>query len=279
MSFSSDVKKELSKLNTFMNNNLNYSELMGYLLTIDTKGKIKYSTENEYNINRFSKLLSNLEIDYDIKTNGKVFIVSIKNAIISDYENIASEDEIKALIRGAFLGTGSVSNPKITYHLEITFPTQKNANYISNRLENFDIQSKIVKRNNRYMVYIKEGEDISSFLALTGANGQVLKFEEERVLRDMKNNVNRLVNCETANLNKTINASVQQINDIEFLKKKGEFSSLSQQLQDIANMRLKYPDISLSELGELLNPAITKSGVSHRLKKILNIANELRGRK
>ena len=125
-------------------------------------------------------------------------------------------------------------------------------------------------------LYLKEGEDISKLLAFIGANKAVLKFEEIRVLRDMRNNVNRIVNCETANLNKTINAALKQIDDIKYIKKMNKFNKLSKGLQEIANLRLNNSDSSLIELGKMLDNPIGKSGVNYRLKSISKFADELR---
>ena len=139
-------------------------------------------------------------------------------------------------------------------------------------LEKYDIQIKKLNTS----LYLKDGEEISKLLAFIGANKAVLKFEEIRVLRDMRNNVNRIVNCETANLNKTINAALKQIEDIKFIKKMNKFNELSEGLQEIANLRLENSDISLVELGKLLNNPIGKSGVNYRLKCISQFADELR---
>jgi len=130
------------------------------------------------------------------------------------------------------------------------------------------IHMKEMQRKSGYSLYLKEGEEISKFLAFVGANSAVLKFEEIRVLRDMKNNINRKVNCETANLSKTINAAVKQIEDIKNIQKKGKFESLSDNLKEIAILRLENPDASLIELGQMLKEPIGKSGVNHRLKQL-----------
>lgn len=127
---------------------------------------------------------------------------------------------------------------------------------------------------NKYAIYIKEGEEISKFLALIGANKAVMKFEEIRVQKEMRGKVNRLVNCETANLNKTINASIEQISAIKKLKDTGKFSQLNDNLKEIANLRLENPNMSLVDLGKLLKNPLGKSGVNYRLKKIIEFANE-----
>lgn len=191
--------------------------------------------------------------------------------------NMKQDEQLARLyIREAFIKSGSMSNPNKKYHLEITFKTKKKAEEMKQLLENFNIHARIIKREKEYMLYIKEGEEISNFLALIGANTSVIKFEEVRVLKETRNDINRLVNCETANLNKTINAAVKQIEDIKLIKRKHQFNSLPENLQEIANLRIENPDVSLIELGKMLSEPIGKSGVNHRLKKLSSIAEELR---
>jgi len=294
MSFSKDIKEELSKLNTLSNKDNVKFELIGYLISNNAnivKEKIRYSTENEYNINRFNKLLNNLNIDYKIELQGKVYSIIFKKIDLDEIEylkdkiqiNIDNEinikkDEIllKSLARGSFLGGGSLNNPNNKYHLEILFSTIKNAKFVLELLKEFRIEAKILERKNSTSIYIKEAEEISKVLAFIGANKSVLNFEEIRVMRDTRNNINRLVNCETANLNKTINASVEQIEQIEYLQKIGKFDGLPENLKEIANLRQENPDVSLVQLGQMLSTPIGKSGVNHRLKKICEIAKEYR---
>ena len=178
----------------------------------------------------------------------------------------------KALIRGSFLGSGSINNPERIYHLEVIYSNEQNLEYVLNILKKYNIQMK--KLNNT--LYLKEGEEISKFLAFIGANSSVLKFEEIRVIRDMRNNVNRLVNCETANLNKTINAALKQIDDINLIKKMKKFNELPDNVQEVANLRLENPEISLVELGKMLTNPVGKSGVNYRFKVISELAEELR---
>lgn len=135
------------------------------------------------------------------------------------------------------------------------------------------VNVKEIELKNKYSIYIKEGEEISKILAVIGASKAVLKFEDIRVKREMRGKVNRLVNCETANLNKTINASIEQIAAIKKLKKEGNFNKLNDNLKEIANLRIENPDMSLIELGKLLKEPVGKSGVNYRLKKIIEIAN------
>lgn len=269
MSFSGDVKIELSKISNFKNNSEIKAELLGYLNsgnTVTTKSYIKYSTENEYNINRFAKLLSNTNInDYTIEIHSKIYSIKIKNKTDIDL-NLDNDKNVKAYIRGSFLGSGFINNPSNEYHLEIVFNNIENAKLLLNLVEKFDIKVKLLEKN--MIVYIKDGEEISKFLALIGANSAVLKFEQIRVMRDMKNNVNRIVNCETANLEKTIKASVEQIENIKKLKEFGKFNSLPESLKEIALLREKNPDANYEQLGNMLKKPITKSSVSNRFKKI-----------
>lgn len=147
-----------------------------------------------------------------------------------------------------------------------------NTNMIVKIIENYGIYVKTVIKSNQYLIYLKEGEQISNFLALIGANNAVLKFEDIRIKREMRGKVNRLVNCETANLNKTINAAIEQIEAINRLKQNGKFNKLDDNLKEIANLRIENPNISLIELGKMLKKPIGKSGVNYRLKKIIEIA-------
>ena len=282
MSFSSEIKEEISKLNNLADKESVKAEFKGYLLTCNvniTKENLTFKTENEYNINRFSKLLNNLNVnDYEIEIKGKNYLIKVNQYIdIASLYNINEDKEkiLKAIVRGAFLGSGSLNNPESKYHLEIILNSKENVKYIINIINKFNINGKILERKQGYSLYIKDGEEISKFLAFIGAGKAVLKFEEIRVVRETRNNVNRIVNCETANLNKIIDASMQQIKAIKIIKQKNAFEKMSENLQEIAELRLANPDISLTELGKMLKQPIGKSGVNHRLKKILEIAEEL----
>lgn len=286
MSFSSEIKEELSKTNNLKNKEEVKYEFLGYLISSNIaikKNKIEYSTENEYNINRLNKLLNNLNIDYDICVKGNLFVIKFNIENITDYinllGNIEKENLRKAFIRGSFLGSGSINDPNKKYHIEISLKNKEYANILKNIMQEFEITFKELERKSSYSLYSKDGEEISKFLALIGASKAVINFEEIRVIRDIRNNVNRKVNCETANLNKTVNAAVRQIEDIKFIYKSKAEDKLSDSLKEIANLRMENPGISLVELGKLLKEPIGKSGVNHRLKKIQEIANELRGNK
>lgn len=291
MSFSSDIKKELNNLKNLSNKELVKYELIGYLLSgnIDIdKNNLEFTTENDYNINRFSKLLSNLNINHNIDVSGKIFIIIVKKKEISEIvkiennkiyfqeeiANIKNQELLKAIVRGMYLGSGSVNNPENKYHLEVTFSNESNMELAISILEKLGIKTKKMIMKNKYYLYIKEGEEISKILALIGANKAVMKFEEIRIQREMRGKVNRLVNCKTANLNKTINASVEQIAAINKLKENGKFNKLNENLKEIAELRIENPDMSLIDLGKLLKEPVGKSGVNYRLKKIIELAND-----
>lgn len=290
MSFSSDLKEELSKINNLAKKEEVKYELAGYLISKNAsiiKNNIRYATESEYNINRFSKLLKNLDINHNIEFDGKSFVVTLKikdcikevdiqnNEInIKILANI-SENDKKSIIRGAFLGSGSINNPEKKYHLEINLSNKINLDYLFEIISSMNIKCKKLELEKKYSIYLKEGEEISALIALMGANKSVLNFEDIRVQREMRGKVNRIVNCQTANLNKTINASVEQIEAIRKLQKSHRFNKLDENLKEIALLRLEYPDMSLIELGKQLRNPIGKSGVNYRLKKIIEIANEI----
>ena len=286
MSFSGEVKEEISKLSNLANKEAVKYELLGYIITNNIsaeKNKIKFCTESEYSINRFSKLLNNLQYsNHKIEIIGKKFCISVNKPDISEITymnntvmlegiiNKVSNQEIleKAFVRGSFLGGGSVNNPKNNYHLEIIFSSEENASIILEILSKYEINFKKIEKKNGQAIYTKDGEQISKFLALIGASTAVLKFEEIRVYREIRNNVNRKVNCETANLNKTLNASIEQIAAIKKLQKTGEFNKLNNNLKEIAKLRLENPDMSLTDLGKILKEPIGKSGVNHRFQNI-----------
>lgn len=288
MSFSSDVKEELSKVNNLANKIQVKYEFIGYLISNNSSvvgNKIRYATESQYNINRFAKLLSNLKIDYKIEMEGKSFVIKLKNSefneieiidkklILKIQENLDEKNE-KSFVKGVFLGAGSINNPDNKYHLEIRFSNQENEEIVLEILKKYNINFKKLDSQKNKSIYIKEGEEISKFLAFIGANKAVMKFEDIRVQRQMRGKVNRLVNCKAANLNKTLNASVEQIDAIRKLQQNGKFNKLEDNLKEIANLRLENPDMPLLELGKLLKNPVGKSGVNYRLKKIIEIANE-----
>lgn len=207
----------------------------------------------------FVIVLKTKDIDFLVVNNGH-YQLPIEDKIQEEYQ--------KARIRGVFMGSGSINNPEKEYHLEVDVGTQENLKIIVDMLEKFEIHVKTFKTS----FYIKDGEEISKFLALIGAGRAVLKFEEIRIQKEMRGKVNRLVNCETANLNKTINASIEQIAAIRTLQENGKFHKLEDNLKEIALLRIENPNMSLVELGKLLKEPIGKSGVNYRLKKLIELA-------
>jgi DNA-binding protein WhiA len=182
----------------------------------------------------------------------------------------------KSYLRGAFLGGGSVSDPEKAYHLEFIAHSEKYGESLCSLIKDFDLHAKLIDRKNNFVVYLKEGEHIVNLLSLIGAHTALLNLENIRIYKDMRNNINRIVNCETANLSKTINAAIRQTENIAYIRDRIGFSNLPSSLREIAELRLGYPDASLKELGDMLTPKVGKSGVNHRLRKLDKIAEEHR---
>ncbi len=182
----------------------------------------------------------------------------------------------RAFLRGAFLCAGSVSDPEKGYHLELVCSRQTQAQQILTLLSGFEIDAHVVTRKKYFVVYLKEGSGIADFLNVTGAHVALMDFENSRVVRDVRNTVNRRVNCETANIAKTVNAASRQVEDILLLREKYGLERLPESLRQAAEARLEYPDASLKELGALLDPPVGKSGVNHRLRKLCDLADSIR---
>ena len=182
----------------------------------------------------------------------------------------------RAFIRGAFLAAGSISAPEKFYHFEIVCPTEPKAEQLKNIIATFDIEAKIVPRKKYYVVYIKEGSQIVDILNVMQAPVSLMELENIRIVKEMRGSVNRQVNCETANINKTVSAAVKQIEDIRFIQSVAGLSGLPESLQEMARIRLERPEATLKELGEALEPPVGKSGVNHRLRKLSLVAEELR---
>ena len=182
----------------------------------------------------------------------------------------------KAFLRGAFLAGGSISDPEKTYHLELTSRTRNQAQELCKILGTFERNGRIIKRKGSYVTYLKEGENIVDFLNIIGAHNALMELENVRILKGMRNSVNRIVNCETANLEKTVNASVRQVENIQYIVQNIGLEKLPESLREIAEVRLAYKDASLVELGQLLSPPLGKSGVNHRLRKLDQIAEKHR---
>ena len=247
--FNIHSKLMVKKSNSLKKNNI-------YMVVIDEEMGVKNLLEITGILTEVDGILS---LDYSI-----------------DNKFIDTEDKKRAFIRGAFIGGGSVSNPEKTYHLEFVAHSEEFANDLKNVINHYKLNSKVIKRKNSFIVYIKEVEKIQDMLSVLGAHTCLLEMENIRIVKEMRNNVNRLVNCETANLSKTVNAAVRQVESIKYIDSTVGISRLPKNLQEIAYLRLENPEESLKELGEMLDPPVGKSGVNHRLRKIEKIAQELK---
>jgi cell division protein WhiA len=312
-SFSTTTKNEISKLE-FKSNCCLRAELAAIIqmsgsISISGGGNftLKLSTENASIARRIFNLLKviyNVHSDIVVRKNRQLkknnsYMITVDGSekvehilrdieIMRDRKNIyyglnnrISQNVVKnrcckrAYIRGAFLGGGSISNPERTYHFEFITNDAEYSRDLSELVNSFGLKSKVVLRKEHYIVYIKEGEQVVDLLNIMGAHKALLKLEDIRVLKEMRNNINRIVNCETANLAKTINASIRQIKKIEFIDKAIGIENLPENLKEVARLRLEHRDASLKELGELLSPPVGKSGVNHRLRKLEEIAEEI----
>ena len=182
----------------------------------------------------------------------------------------------RAFIRGAFLAAGSISDPEKSYHFEIVCKSKAQASMLLDVLRAFDLSPKCVERKGKMVCYIKEGDQIVDVMRIMEASMAVMNLENARIIREKRGDVNRLVNCETANLMKTVNAAVRQTSDIEFIDRTVGLSSLPEELFQVAEIRLANPDMPLKDIGQLMDPPLGKSGVNHRLKRISEFADKLR---
>lgn len=300
MSFTGIVKSEISKLETIEAENI--SELSAIIKNIGIiTDYIKITTENASVARRIFKLLKEtffispkiiVRKGYNFNKN-YIYILEIHHSvkkIVDELEincNIPkkymySDDSLtRAYLRGVFLSCGSINDPKKSrYHLEFIVQTKEYAEFISNILNQYLLNSKYLKRDNRYMVYIKEAEKIGDFLRIINANQAVLYYEDIRIYRDHKNMTNRLNNCEQANVDKIIETATNQINEINLIKEKKLFDLLSEKDKIAADYRIKYPESSLQELAEIIsietNSTLTKSGLHHRFNRIKSLANKIK---
>lgn len=232
--------------------------------------KMRLKKNNVYIVrlpNQVQEILSKLHI----VSEGFLFTPGIEPSIIQ--RNCCK----RAYLRGAFLAGGSVNNPEgSSYHLEIYSMYEEHCQALCKLANEFDLNARCIERKKGFVLYIKEGEKIIEFLSLIGAHQALLRFEDVRIMKDMRNSVNRLVNCETANLNKTIGAAVRQIDNIRLLQKEIGLDNLPEKLREVAEIRLRHPDMNLKEVGDLLKGNVSKSGVNHRLRKIDELAEKLR---
>ena len=221
--------------------------------------------ENEMGAEELLKKLGFLEEGEGFFTKNKVPV------------NLFQDDEsIKSFIQGMFIGGGSISNPDKNYHMEFVTNNREFSESLKDEINKLGFNFKVVQRKNNYIVYLKESEQISDLLSIIGAHNALLSLQNAKIVKEMRNNVNRIVNCETANLSKTVNTAVRQIENIKFIESKIGIDKLPKNLQEIARVRIIYEDMSLKELGDMLSDPIGKSGVNYRLRKIEEIANNLR---
>lgn len=237
--------------------------------SIVVRRKLRLKKNNSYLVKIYPKGGEDLQ---------KLGLLNIEGEILAGINKniIKHRCDQKAYLRGAFLAGGSISNPEGgNYHLEIITNDIILAQDISKLLNKFDLKAKISTRKNFHVVYMKESEHIFEFLALIGAHQALFDFENIRIIKDMRNQVNRIVNCETANLNKTVDAAVRQLENIKLIQQTIGLKALPENLLEVANLRLQYPDSSLKELGEMMVPKVGKSGINHRLRKIDEIAEKI----
>jgi len=305
ISFTINVKNEIASFNGVKDENIAMlSAIIRYSGKIDNS--IVITTENSKVARRVYTLIAdiyNVSVTIDDRSNNfnrnRLYIISVSDKISfilkdlgildnnDEYLNIVpnyiidSEEEKRAYLKGIFLACGSVNDPKTSrYHLEFFVDNLENANFISDMLNEYYLNSKVIKKDKKYMIYIKEAEKIGDFLRIIGANDAVMYYEDIRIYRDHKNMTNRLNNMEQANIEKIINTCNSQITDIELIYEKLGKEFLDEKTLEAATYRLKYPESSLQELSEIMSieigKPITKSGLNHRMRKIREMASRLK---
>lgn len=312
MSFSGEVKEELLK-HISTSRHCQIAELAAIIsffgrLDINENGGISLSlqTENEAVIRKVFTLLKktfNIVTDIDARITGNkghTYIPLLENeeqvnkilqaVRMSEEKGIDNAQQKgvnpllmksscckRAFLRGAFICIGSMSDPEKSYHLEYVCSHEKQAVQIQRLIQDFQVEAKIVMRKKYYVVYVKEGSGIVDLLNIMEAPVSLMDFENHRIVKEMRNSINRKVNCETANITKTVNASSKQIEDILLIKERYGFENLPDNLRETAEARLEYQDCTLRELGQILEPPVGKSGMNHRLRKLSELADKIRG--
>lgn len=307
MSFASEMKNELTRIEVdecCMKSELSaLIKMNGAVSYFDGQWVINVQTENAAIARRIFSLIKNvykIEIDLLVRKKMKlkknnVYICRIKKEskeVLEDLKIFSGgvltntiTDEItekeccrRSYLRGAFLAGGSVNNPETSaYHLEIASLYEEHAEAVTKLMNRYELNAKYIDRKRSYIIYLKEAEKIAEFLSLIGGYQALLKFEDIRIVRDMRNSVNRLVNCETANLNKTINAAMRQVENIKFIDEEIGIDELPERLREVARIRVEHQDMTLKEIGEAVSTGtISKSGINHRLRKLDEIADKLR---
>ena len=300
MSFSSEIKEELShQIPAARHCRLaEIAAILNFCSHVEREKEpnrgngLKMHTENLAVARKYFTLLRktyNIEMSVSVrqsKSQNKSF-QGTRIYEVCSYGDMAAVEHIliqnqcckRAYIRGAFLASGSVSDPEKGYHFEIVCSRADKAEQLREMLLGFGVDARITTRKKSYILYVKEGSQIVDILNIMEAHVALMKFENVRILKEMRNSVNRQVNCETANLNKTVSAAVKQIEDIQYIQKTIGFDELPENLAEIAQLRLEQPETTLKELGQMLTPAVGKSGVNHRLRKLSMIAEQRRDHK
>ncbi len=312
MSFSGEVKEELSK-HISSTRHCQIAELAAmihFCADLQKNGKknmFYFRTENEAVIRKYFTLLKktfNISVDVAGEATEKQGKTHTYSFVLEDDEQIYkvmqavklvdAEGEIfsperpvnalliknsccqRAFLRGAFLSIGSMSDPEKSYHMELVCTNESQAIQLRDLIQGFQIEAKIVLRKKYYVVYLKEGSSIVDLLNVMEAHVSLMEFENHRIVKEMRNSINRRVNCEAANITKTVNASSKQIEDILLVRDSYGFQNLPENLREMAEVRLEYPEATLKELGQYLNPTVGKSGVNHRLRKLSELADKMR---
>lgn len=312
MSFSSEVKAELlAQIGSARHCQL--AELAGMLSGAgrlhmqDQKQQLIFTTENEQSLNKYVRLLSmigdrlaaDVRVQCVCQKNKTLYLAEIQtseavqqiflslkipwtNSTLQAQNHLFADGLLlqkrcckRAFLRGFFLTAGSISDPRKSYHFEIVCTDVQKAKQVQSQLQSFSLEAKTVSRKNHEIVYLKEGAQIVDALNIMGAHTALMDLENVRILKEMRNDINRRVNCETANINKTVNAAYRQQEAIRLLQQQGILQGLPHQLQEIAGLRMEHPEATIQELGTMCSPPVGKSGVNHRLRKLEELAGEM----
>lgn len=306
MSYTTEIKKEISSIISTKSEMI--AELSGFIRNngVIENNILSLTTENEFTVERLKNFFQNLyevNLEIEVKDNvnfSKKKLYSLKlttktSLILKDvgyYDNtdsylevpptyiVGANEEIRAYLRGVFLCTGSINNPKTSrYHMELLISSPNEAVFIQKLLNIFDLNAKILTRDKGYMIYLKEAEKISDYIKILGANEAVLYFENAKIYREKKNQTNRLNNCEQANMDKVFQTAASQLAQIDIIEEKGAIDLLDEKVLEALTYRKKYPETSLKELSQIISVEtgnkITKSGLNHRFRKIKELAERL----
>ena len=306
MSYTTEIKKEISSIISTKSEMI--AELSGFIRNngVIENNILSLTTENEFTVERLKSFFQNLyevNLEIEVKDNvnfSKKKLYSLKlttktSLILKDvgyYDNtdnylevpptyiVGANEEIRAYLRGVFLCTGSINNPKTSrYHMELLISSPNEAVFIQKLLNIFDLNAKILTRDKGYMIYLKEAEKISDYIKILGANEAVLYFENAKIYREKKNQTNRLNNCEQANMDKVFQTAASQLAQIDIIEEKGAIDLLDEKVLEALTYRKKYPETSLKELSQIISVEtgnkITKSGLNHRFRKIKELAERL----